>query len=301
MGDGELSPREQKMLDRMRKALGVSEARAKELEQMLNAVQLSDDEKEYKDMYDEYMAKGALTDKERRRLDKFAAALGISDDRKSNIENSSYSVSIEDQSLVESDEAKMPKGVITYLNRFVYEGKGITKECLLYVIDNFFNDDCPDCKDKFEIYNALSLQPAVLKTLSFIEAVYYSLLTDEWSLGQAINRVEYYPQQTPVTLTGKFEELSNERLFLWLVMTWKLKRDFVSKKLTNYLNTKRHYPFVDFTNPSLPDKLLKPKLGWSFSQIMDPQMPQKVYKYFMRIYYQHFLDAEFHKGGVETI
>lgn len=86
LGDGELSPREQKMLDRMRQSLGISEQRAKELEAMLNTQLLSEDEQEYKDMYDEYMAKGSLTEKERHRLDKFATALNISDERKAEIE-----------------------------------------------------------------------------------------------------------------------------------------------------------------------------------------------------------------------
>ena len=83
--DTELSPRERKMLDRIRQSLGISEERAAELEASL-APQLTEDEQEYLEMYHEYAEKGEISEKERRRLDKFAAALGISDERKREIE-----------------------------------------------------------------------------------------------------------------------------------------------------------------------------------------------------------------------
>lgn len=83
--EAEISPRERKMLNRIRQSLGISEERAKELEASLNP-QLTEDEQEYLDMYHEYAEKGELTEKERRRLDKFAAAMGISAERVKEIE-----------------------------------------------------------------------------------------------------------------------------------------------------------------------------------------------------------------------
>ena len=85
--DAEITPRERKMLDRIRQKLGISEERAKELEASLTKPQLTEDEQEYFDMYREYAEKGEITEKERRRLDKFAAAMGISENRAKEIEN----------------------------------------------------------------------------------------------------------------------------------------------------------------------------------------------------------------------
>ncbi len=84
--DVEITPRERKMLDRIRQKLGISEERAKELEASLAQPQLTEDEQEYLDMYREYVEKGDVTEKERRRLDKFAAAMGISNERVREIE-----------------------------------------------------------------------------------------------------------------------------------------------------------------------------------------------------------------------
>lgn len=83
--DAEITPRERKMLDRIREKLGISKERAAELEASLKP-QLTEDEKEYLDMYKEYIEEGEITDKERRKLDKFARALGIESDRIKEIE-----------------------------------------------------------------------------------------------------------------------------------------------------------------------------------------------------------------------
>ena len=84
--DAEITPRERKMLDRICQKLGISEERAKELEASLTKPQLTEDEQEYLDMYREYAEKGEVTEKERRRLDKFAAAMGITAERVKEIE-----------------------------------------------------------------------------------------------------------------------------------------------------------------------------------------------------------------------
>lgn len=84
--DEEITPRERKMLNRIRQSLGISEERAQELEASLAKPQLTEDEQEYLDIYHEYAEKGEVTEKERRRLDKFAAAMGISAERAKEIE-----------------------------------------------------------------------------------------------------------------------------------------------------------------------------------------------------------------------
>ena len=78
--DDEITPSERKMLDRIREKLGISEERALELEESLNP-QLTEDEQEYLEMYREYAEKGGISEKERRRLEKFAKALGIGEER----------------------------------------------------------------------------------------------------------------------------------------------------------------------------------------------------------------------------
>ncbi len=83
--DAEITPRERKMLDRIRQSLGISEERAAELEASLKPT-LTEDEQEYFDMYKEYAEEGEITEKMRRRLDKFASALNISEQRKNEIE-----------------------------------------------------------------------------------------------------------------------------------------------------------------------------------------------------------------------
>lgn len=84
--DAEITSRERKMLDKIRQKLGITEERANELEASLSEPQLTEDEREYLDMYREYAEEGVITDKARRRLDKFANALGITDERVKEIE-----------------------------------------------------------------------------------------------------------------------------------------------------------------------------------------------------------------------
>lgn len=79
--DADITPRERKMLNRIRESLGISEERADELEQLAVNPRLKKDEQEYIDMYRDYAENGIITDKERRKLDKFASALGISAER----------------------------------------------------------------------------------------------------------------------------------------------------------------------------------------------------------------------------
>lgn len=84
--DAEITPRERKILNRIREKLGISEERGKELEESLKP-KLTEDEQEYLEMYSVYLKSGEISEKERRRLDKFATALGIDDNRKKELEN----------------------------------------------------------------------------------------------------------------------------------------------------------------------------------------------------------------------
>lgn len=84
--DSEITPRERKMLDRIRQSLGISEERAMELEASLAKPQLTEDEQEYLEMFHEYVKKGEITAKERRKLEMSANAMGISQSRVQELE-----------------------------------------------------------------------------------------------------------------------------------------------------------------------------------------------------------------------
>ena len=83
--DGEITSRERRLLDRLRKSLGITEARAKELETSVN--NMSDDEKEYQEELKACLEDGTISDRERRLLDRLRKSLGISEERAKAIEN----------------------------------------------------------------------------------------------------------------------------------------------------------------------------------------------------------------------
>lgn len=85
LADGEISNRERHMLERIRKSKGISEQRAAELEASLTP-QLTEDEIEYLEMYREYAEQGNINDKVRRRLDRYAESLGLTNDRVKQLE-----------------------------------------------------------------------------------------------------------------------------------------------------------------------------------------------------------------------
>lgn len=85
--DEEISSRERRLLNRLRDRLGISEARANELEESLKRPQLTEDEQEY---YEEYKAcledETELSPRSLRLLDRFRSKLGISEERAKEIE-----------------------------------------------------------------------------------------------------------------------------------------------------------------------------------------------------------------------
>ena len=85
--DGEISPKERRLLERFRVKLGISAERAKELEESLVASQLTDDEKEYLEEYKACIEEdGEISPKERRLLNRIRESLGISEERANEIE-----------------------------------------------------------------------------------------------------------------------------------------------------------------------------------------------------------------------
>lgn len=85
--DGDISPKERRLLERFREKLGISAERAKELEEKLLTPQLTDAEQEY---LEEYKActeeNGDISPKERRLLNRLRDTLGISEERASELE-----------------------------------------------------------------------------------------------------------------------------------------------------------------------------------------------------------------------
>lgn len=85
--DGEISERERRLLDKLRRSLGISEKRALELEAQCNPNVLSKDEEEYAQELKAVLEDGIITEKERRLLNRLAKSLNISENRALEIEN----------------------------------------------------------------------------------------------------------------------------------------------------------------------------------------------------------------------
>ncbi len=88
MEDGsEITSRERRMLDKIRQGLGISDERAKELEDSLLNPQLTEEEQEYLDALKELMEDGVdITPRERKMLERIRQGLGISEARAKELE-----------------------------------------------------------------------------------------------------------------------------------------------------------------------------------------------------------------------
>ena len=85
--NGSISNSQRRLLDKIRKSLGITESRANELESMCSTPQLTDEEKEYLAEYKECLNDGGIiTSSERRLLEKLRKSLGISENRAQEIE-----------------------------------------------------------------------------------------------------------------------------------------------------------------------------------------------------------------------
>jgi hypothetical protein len=85
-GDEVISEKERRLLDRLRKSLGISEERAKQLEDSISS--LSDEEKDYLEEVKACFEDGEISERERRLLDRIRKSLGISEARAKELENS---------------------------------------------------------------------------------------------------------------------------------------------------------------------------------------------------------------------
>lgn len=88
LSDGEIGPRERRLLEKIREKLGISQERAVELESSLLAAQLTNEEQEYLTEFKECAVDGVVSDKERRLLEKMRKMLGISAQRAKELESS---------------------------------------------------------------------------------------------------------------------------------------------------------------------------------------------------------------------
>ena len=84
--DGEISERDRKMLDKFRVRLGISEERARELEESCSKPKLTEDEQEYLEMFKEYDADGEISERDRKMLNKMRDRMGISEERARELE-----------------------------------------------------------------------------------------------------------------------------------------------------------------------------------------------------------------------
>lgn len=85
---GEISSKERRLLDRLRTKLGITEIRAKVLEDSLNALKLTEEEQEYLDEYKLCLEEdGKISPKERRLLDRLRDKLSISQKRAKELED----------------------------------------------------------------------------------------------------------------------------------------------------------------------------------------------------------------------
>lgn len=84
--DGEISPKERRLLDKLREKLGISEARAKAIEASLSTASLSNEEQEYLESYKEASVDGTISEKERKLLEKLRIMYGISENRAKELE-----------------------------------------------------------------------------------------------------------------------------------------------------------------------------------------------------------------------
>lgn len=84
--DGEIGPRERKSLERARVRLGISEARAAEIEASVSAPKLTDEENAYLAEVKAILEDGDIGPRERKSLERVRIRLGISEERAKEIE-----------------------------------------------------------------------------------------------------------------------------------------------------------------------------------------------------------------------
>lgn len=87
LADGEISPSEVRLLNKLAKSLGISEERAKELEEYAKASKLTDAEKEYLEEYKACIEDGSeISASTRRLLNRLAFSLNLTEDQVNRLE-----------------------------------------------------------------------------------------------------------------------------------------------------------------------------------------------------------------------
>lgn len=86
ISEGEMSERDRRFLNKIMKANGISEERAKELEEMCKVHELNEGEQEYLNEYQEMISEGEISERDRRFLNKILVSNGISQERASELE-----------------------------------------------------------------------------------------------------------------------------------------------------------------------------------------------------------------------
>ena len=79
--DGVITDKERRILDRLRKNLGITEERAKELEAQCNPSILTGEEEEYAIEYKAALENGTISEKERRLLNRLSKSLNLTEER----------------------------------------------------------------------------------------------------------------------------------------------------------------------------------------------------------------------------
>lgn len=88
ISEGEISDRNRRFLNKIMKANGINEVRAKQLEQLaMQSSSLSEEEQEYLDEYREIISEGEISARDQRFLDKLKKSNGISDERAKELES----------------------------------------------------------------------------------------------------------------------------------------------------------------------------------------------------------------------
>lgn len=85
--DGEITERERRLLDKLRKSLGISEDRAMQIEAECKNNGMTENEMEYLEELKACLADGMISDKEERLLQRLRKSLGISEERGIEIRN----------------------------------------------------------------------------------------------------------------------------------------------------------------------------------------------------------------------
>ncbi|MCR5394147.1 MAG: tellurite resistance TerB family protein [Bacteroidales bacterium] len=123
LADGEIGPRERRLLDKLRDKLGITEERAAALEDSLSSNGLSAEEQEYLTEVKSCLADGEIGPRERRLLDKLRDKLGITEERAATLEASlsSNGLSAEEQEYLTEFKECVEDGVVSDKNRRLLE------------------------------------------------------------------------------------------------------------------------------------------------------------------------------------